>query len=279
MNSMLKPTWLIHDYDTTEFNQLKAALKFTETPYQEVIYKSSLDTLDKSNLPPLESCIVIHGSIQFVKALANQGFVYTPGAYGFSKETDCSNYYPKIPKECLLNYPYSLTTWAELKRSKEYFKKIFFNTSLFVRPNSGNKIFVGQNIYHYNWDENIKLIEDTSSVRDETLILVSNSKIIKPNEYRFAIIEKEVVTGSMYNWAKETSPEYPKETEELAKIVADQEWQLDGAYTCDIAFSPTGPKLIELNSFAAAGLYAMDKVKIVEAINKLAIKDYEEIYQ
>lgn len=274
----MKPTWLIHNYAQDEFDQIKAALETTNTPYQEVKYQSIMDNIDVSALPSAESCVVLYGSIQFVKAIAKLN-VYTPGAYGFSNKTDCANYYPKIPQKLLLNYPYAITTWAELKRSKEHFKKMFFNTALFVRPNSGNKVFPGQSIYHDQWDQTIKLIEDTSSVNDETFILVSNPKNIKSDEYRFVIVDKKVITGSKYNWAKECSLVYPENARELAQTIADQDWQLDSAYTCDIAITPVGPKVIELNSFSMAGLYASDRVLIVEAINETAMRDYNEIYE
>ena len=234
----MAPVWLIHNYAQDEFDALKSALEITNTAYQEITYTSTLDVLDKSTLPEIDSCTVVYGSIQLVKALAAQGFVYTPGAYGFSSKTDCAAYYPKIPQQYLLNYPYAITTWAELKRSKEHFKKMFHNTALFVRPNSGSKVFSGQSIYHDRWDETIKIIEDTSSVNDETFVLVSNPKNIKSDEYRFVIVNKKVISGSSYNWAKESSSEYPNDAKEMAQKIADLDWQLDTAYTCDIAITP-----------------------------------------
>jgi len=275
----MKPTWLIHNYAQDEFDKIKTALEITETPFQEVVYKNIMDAIDTSAIPKSDECVVVYGSIQFAKALAKHGLTYTPGAYGFSNKSDCTNYYPKIPKEYLLNYPYSITTWAELKRSKDHFKKMFFNTALFVRPNTGIKVFPGQSIYHERWDETIKLVEETSSVNDATLILVSNPKNIKEDEYRFVIVDKKVISGSKYNWSKETSPDFPKEAEEVAQIIADQEWQLDTAYTCDIAITPVGPKIIELNSFGCAGLYDVDRVKVVEAINKVALEEFKNIYE
>lgn len=275
----MKPIWLIHNYDQDDYDKLVEALNKTDTPYHTIEYKSILDQIDKDVLPKSDQCVILNGSIQFVNAMANQGNVYTPGAYGFSKKTDCSHYFTKIPKEYLLNFPYVLTTWAELKRSKEYYKDLFFNTQLFVRPNGGNKSFPGQGIYYCYWDETISEIEKTSGVTDETLLIIGNHKSIQKNEYRFVIVDKKVVTGSSYNWSKECSQEYPKEAEELAQKIADLDWQLDSAYTCDIAIAPTGPKLIELNSFSCAGLYACDRLKIVEAVNKVALKDHNDVYE
>jgi hypothetical protein len=276
----MKPTWLVHNYDQEEYEKLVEALVKTETPFQTIEYKNSLDTLDKSIMPKSDECVVVSGSIQFANRLKNQGLVYSPGLYGFSNKTDCSHYVPKIPIEYLLNFPYALTTWAELKRSKDYYKQLFFNTELFVRPNSGNKLFPGQGIYYSNWDETIEEIEKTSGITEESLILIAKHKAIKDKEYRFVIVDKKVVTGSMYNWSKESSPEYPKEAEELAQKIADLDWQLDSAYTCDIAMGNNiGPRLIELNSFSCAGLYSCDRVKIVEAINKVALRDYNEVYE
>jgi hypothetical protein len=275
----MKPIWLIHNYDQEEYEKLVEALVKTDTPFQEIEYKSVLDTFDKSSMPKTNECVVVHGSIQFVNRLRNQGFVYCPGAYGFSKNNNCSNYFPKIPKEYLLNFPYALTTWEELKRSKNYYKDLFFNTQLFVRPNKGTKLFPGQGIYYFMWDETISEIEKTSGITEESLVLIGNHKIIERNEYRFVIVDKKVISGSMYNWSKNNSPEYSKEAEDLAVKIAELDWQLDSAYTCDIAIAPNGPKVIELNSFSCSGLYECDRVKIIEAINKTALKDYNEIYE
>jgi hypothetical protein len=227
-------------------------------------------------LPNARNCIITYGSIQFTKALSKQ-CVYIPGAYGFSKDTDCSNYYSKIPAEYLLNYPYVFLTWAEIKRSQDFLVKTFEN-DLFVRPNSGSKVFPGQVIEYSAWNETIQIIESTSSVVDETLVLVAAKHIIEEDEYRFVIVDRKVVAGSKYNWNKECSEKYSVEAEALAQIIADQEWQLDTAYTCDIAMTTNGPKVLELNSFGCAGLYACDRVKIVDAINIAAVKDHTEIF-
>lgn len=275
----MKPIWLIQNYDQEEYEKLVEALVKTDTPFKTIEYKSMMDTIDVTSMPKTNECVVIYGSIQFVNRLKNQGLVYSPGAYGFSKQNNCSNYFPKIPKEYLLNFPYALTTWAELKRSKDYYKQLFFNTQLFVRPNKGTKAFPGQGIYYYMWDETIAEIERSSGVTEESLVLIGNHKNISKDEYRFVIVDKKVISGSMYSWDRKSADGYSKEAEELAQKIADLDWQLDSAYTCDIAIAPTGPKVIELNSFSSAGLYSCDRVKVIEAINKIALKDYNEIYE
>jgi len=272
----MQPKWLIQNYSQEEFDKIKSALELTKTPYQEVPYKSILDSIDKSLLPKTDECVIIYGSLQFVKALSKLGVVYTPGTYGLCN-TDCSVYMPKLPEEYLLNYPYLITSWEELKRSWAYYNTIYFE-SLFIKPNSGNKIFPGQTIPMQEWNDRVSLIEQTSNVVNETLVLVSERKIITENEYRFVIANKKVITGSMYNWDKDCSPIYPKEAEELAQKVADLEWQLDTIYTCDIAMSVDGPKVIELNSFSCAGLYDTDRHKIITTVNQIAVNDYDDVY-
>jgi len=273
----MKPTWLIHNYAQDEFDQIKAALDLTETPFQEIIYKNSFDKIDIASLPKNDECVVCYGSLQFASALKSN---YTPGFYGLSDKTECSQYMPNIPSEYLLNYPYIITSWAELKRSRTYYNSIFSWGGLFVKSNKGKKTFPGQVLRdtEVHWNADIKIVEDTSSVSDNTLVLVSKSATFDKGEYRFVIVNKKVITGSMYNWDKDSNSNYPKEAEELAQKIADLEWQLDTAYTCDIAMTQNGPKVIELNSFGCAGLYACDRVKIVNAINEMALSEYRDMH-
>ena len=63
--------------------------------------------------------------------------------------------------------------------------------------------------------------------------------------------------------------------DELAKHVAEMEWQPDRVYVLDLAYfkDKDEPKIIELNAFSSSGLYACDTYKIVEAVSIAALKE------
>jgi len=51
-------------------------------------------------------------------------------------------------------------------------------------------------------------------------------------------------------------------------------WQPDIAYACDVGIVNGSPKIIELNSFSSSGFYACDISKIIHAIDRVAIMEY-----
>jgi hypothetical protein len=87
----------------------------------------------------------------------------------------------------------------------------------------------------------------------------------------------EVVTGSEYRWDNvlDVRTDYPQSCWDLANKVAKHSWCPDIAYTCDVCLVDDEPKIVELNSFSSAGLYACDLEKTIDRINKIALKEYK----
>jgi hypothetical protein len=230
-----------------------------------------------------EDCVVVYGTYNFVRAL---GKGFTPGAFGVSDQTKCNIYMTYLPHDILLNQDFVMTSWGDFKRRKEFWYKIFDSKEVFIRPNSGAKSFTGTIIPKKDWDHEIRSMDTLTSVDNEQLILVCPPKEILA-EYRFVIADNEVIAGSRYSWndqlingdqyrANDTyikKQAIPSEAQALAQVVAGLDWQLDTCYTCDVALTVDGPKVVELNSFACAGLYDCDLKAIVTGINKAAIKD------
>ena len=276
----MKPLWLINNIDDKKA-PLIDAFKATGTDFKAFEFKNSHDTIDFPFEGTALRPVVLHGSKQFVEHIQkNYSDFVCPGAYGTHPEnTKCSEYYPHIPQDILFNKEYFFTTWAEFCRNYQFYFDLFKATALFIRPNSGFKTFAGQPIYLNNVEDQIATLDRCTGVWYNTLILISSFKAFQANEYRFVVVENEVITGSAYNWdTKANKPEYPRECWHIANIVAKGSWQLDTAYVCDVVITPEGPKVLELNSFSCAGMYACDRMKIVEAVNKLAIKDYLELH-
>lgn len=146
---------------------------------------------------------------------------------------------------------------------------------LFIRPNSGLKTFAGQRVTAADFDDHVSTLEQTSGVMPDTLILVSKLHDIQ-GEFRFVIADGKVVTGSEYRWdgKLDIRRDWPEECEALARQVAEHEWQVDIAYTCDVALTPDGPRIVELNGFSCAGMYACDLEKVVDAVSAAAWREY-----
>ena len=106
-------------------------------------------------------------------------------------------------------------------------------------------------------------------------------------EYRFIIVEGEVVSGAKYfdKYNMGTfEPYYNKpcthddiELIEYASALSKL-YQPDKAFTMDICKTDFGYRLLEINSFNCASMYGNNYSTVVEAINKLAIKEYNELF-
>jgi hypothetical protein len=73
------------------------------------------------------------------------------------------------------------------------------------------------------------------------------------SEYRFLVVDGEVVTGSQYKYAQS---------------MVDL-WNPNRAFAIDIALTKNGYKVIEINSINSAGFYHCDIGKFVNAINNM----------
>ncbi len=226
-------------------------------------------------------CVVTHGSIQFIKQLQRAGptagLWWTPGPYFNDNVKNFHKYAVHIGSFNLLNNHYILLPFKEfLLRLDSYLEK--YTHGVFIKPNSGMKEFTGKVLTIDNWETEIATMQQYEKVSDDSLVVISPA--LYPNdmngEFRYIIADGKVVTGSEYRWdnildvRRDTHPDADK----LAKKIAEQEWQADRVYVCDIMICGGLPFVIELNAFSSSGLYACDTNKIVEALSAAAWKEY-----
>jgi hypothetical protein len=185
----------------------------------------------------------------------------------------------------LLNEDYLMFGFNDLIRNKDKIIKYFDSFEIFIRPSNGYKTFAGQVINYSNFESELKNIKRYIG-EDNPLVLVSKCfKILE--EYRFIIVEGEVVSGAKYfdKYNMGTfEPYYNKpcvhddiELIEYASNLAKL-YQPDKAFTMDICKTYSGYRLLEINSFNCASMYGNNYSTVVEAINKLAIKEYNELF-
>ncbi len=157
-----------------------------------------------------------------------------------------------------------------------------------LRPVNDGKSFPGT---IFSWDEMVEWRDrvaaldgddnslTTLTVRD--LVVMSPLKTIYA-EFRFFVVRDMVITGSMYkrgdrvHYSSDVDPVVRDFAEMLTGQVArrrDEDQPITfvpaDAYCLDIALTPDGPKVIEINSINSAGFYACDMGLFVEAINTL----------
>lgn len=141
----------------------------------------------------------------------------------------------------------------------------------FMRPTMDSKAFAGE-ITDYaayaEWRKRVvELKEDVgSTLTGETLVLVCSLKEIL-REYRLWVVDKKVVTSSLYRiggrvrYDGNVDPDVIAFGTKMAEL-----WSPDRAYVLDVALTPEGFKIIEINSLNSSGLYACNVGLLVEAI-------------
>lgn len=248
-----------------------AGYEVFETKFEPFTRK--IETIPYSN----DECVVVYGSFNYVNLLSRSGYRFIPGAYGITSDTNCSYYIPLLSQEFILNNDYIMMSWGEFVRRKDFLVKLY-GEKLFVRPNSGFKTFSGFAFDTNEWDYEINTRQALTSVMHDTLVLISSCKEIY-SEYRFVIADRKIVTGSQYhqNGKLYESEIVDDDCKNFVLKVAENNWQLDTCYTCDVGLTSNGPKLIELNSFGCAGLYKCDLQKIAHSVSKAAIKDFYDV--
>ncbi len=221
-------------------------------------------------------CVVAYGSIEFLEALDSLNMGYIPSRYMEINALKCSHYLPNIPSEYLLNDNFIMLPYKEFKKNPNRIYDLYETNKLFVRPDSGLKTFAGTTIHIEDFDYEINSLENLTSVLPTTMILVSPIKKIE-KEYRILVGNRKVIAASQYK-VKDTvvmKEGAPVEAIKLAEKIICLSEQPDIVYTVDIAQTITGEyKVIELNSFSAAGLYHCNPEIVLKKVSKIAELEY-----
>ena len=122
-----------------------------------------------------------------------------------------------------------------------------------------------------NWLQSISVIEEEefTPLHKNTEIMISSAKEIWA-EYRMFIVNGQYVTGSQYkagNTVRGDSNVDPDIVEFTQQMV--DKWSPASAFVIDIARTPDGMKVIEINNINSAGFYEADVQKIIYAIDQL----------
>ena len=272
------PAWIVHagmHERSYEGSELVTALQSTGTKHWVLDYGLNTPLEVPEECDSHHYHLMVWGSLEFVRELRKK-ISGTLLLYGHTERTHWFSCVSNLSDLPFLSDDAFGLPWGVFKRSAERLRGCYGGERVFVRPNSGFKTFTGQTIGYDSWEEDVRSIEQTSSVMDETLVVTASAKEIL-GEFRFVVVDGRVVAGSEYRWdgKLDVRRDWPAECEGLAQRVAEHPWQLDSAYVVDVADTPDGPHIVELNSFCHAGLYASDVEAIVRAVNAVAEKEDE----
>ena len=168
-----------------------------------------------------------------------------------------------------------------VQRLGDYFDLSGFEGSnVFVRPVLDSKTFNGEVKSKYDfkdWQQTIKFMEefmtdelvDIPMLNADTIIAVASAKKIY-SEFRMFIVNRKIVTASQYQLGGEliTSADIDRRVYDFTHGMI-QTWIPASAFVMDIADTPDGLKVIEINNINSSGFYDADPQKIIMAIEEM----------
>ena len=198
---------------------------------------------------------------------------WTPGTYTNENFT-FEKWSEGFGKENILNSD------SIVARLGDYIDLSEFDDWVFVRPVLDSKTFTGEVKSKYDfkdWQQSIKFMDefmtdeliDIPMLNKDTIISVASAKKIY-SEYRLFIVNNKIVTGSMYQRGGEhiEDPYIEPHVIDFANQMLET-WVPASAYVLDIADTPDGLKVIEINNINSSGYYASDVQKIIMALEDM----------
>ena len=285
---MKKVKWIIDKYIFEEYeDKLATSIKNSGSDiyfYDEMKNLTFKEFIDKNFTE--KDVVVYHGSLQHGRTISHMP-IY-PATFMTIDNYECYKYYGWFGDN-LLNSEYTMMGLNDVLRNKNNIIGTYGRAfkGLFIRPSNGYKSFPGQLLDIQGFEESYNLlIKSYDGLDMDTLVLISSAQDIK-EEYRFIVVDGEVVSGALYMDEKNMGtykPYFDKECNDLVAFEFARKmtklYQPDKAYTIDVCKDMSGVyKLLEINSFNCASMYGCNYDKVVEATNKLAIKEYEDLFE
>lgn len=234
-------------------------------------YDVLLDTMERFNLDHV-LIKVVPFSRELIPEPKPQGNCVVMGSIGLGKAAVERHWYPG----CFTNDNFHYSKWQQHLGphlvSPDLAVCRFEDVpapqhEFFIRPCLDDKSFSGavmQPQEFLDWRDKVLALRDHYTTLDaNTEVAFGPVKQIY-REYRFFVLDGEVVTGSQYRLGPrvvinpEVSPVVLQFANEMVRT-----WQPDRAFALDIAETPDGLKVIEIGCFNGCGFYAADVQKLV----------------
>lgn len=237
---------------------------------------------------PENANVIAMGSIGFCRAIRLGRPGWAPGVWDNDRSVAMHAVHDVIGGR-FLNEHGRYYPWARIKQAPGL---IFdrFGGHVFLKPSVCNKRFDGCTVDIAVFDQfEESLTANGRAVPDDELILVAPS--YPPGsiraEWRFFVADGEVITGCQVrrDGKLDLQPECHVLAQQLAMNIARQKLGTDPVWVVDVCevggviqpntLMPRHEyearfKIVELNTFSAAGIYCVDYDKLIEAVNERA---------
>lgn len=223
--------------------------------------------------------VIFHGTHEGLRAFQKMARGLSPVGYCLYGTLSYAGYASHIGED-LLNADFIMLPVGEVRRRMRRDPEAFlapFGGSAFIRPNAVTKTFAARVLTPANGEIELRTLSAVEIIDDDVIAVLASEKPIS-FEFRFVIARGKVVAQSQYQYdgRLDIRTDVMPEARALADRIAAQEWQADTVYVCDVGLAGPDlvPKVIELNSFSCAGLYACDTVAIVDAVSRAAAAEF-----
>lgn len=261
----MTPHWVLQSnlFSEEGWTALVGALERLDFPYSMHRCVPFVGTLEPEP-PPIEAPVIVMGSYSMARHAPTYG--WKPGAW-------LDNLDFRIQREhwgdLMLNADAKCTTIDAFIGP--------IGGQCFVRPVDDTKGFTGTVFDQQGWqqfrDGVLRIAGDSSKPTVTPLdeIMVCSTKKIW-SETRTWVVDGRVVIASGYKIGTTKRYTAPSQIDgvitEYAQACVDC-WQPNAAFVLDVADTPEGLKILEINNINAAGLYRGDMLRLVSALATL----------
>lgn len=265
--------WVIEDgvfpENQDELSKLTQSTLVKYRPFDE----SKQLEVNKGLLPQKDdNKVIFYGSINLGRKLIKQGYawqIWLP-----DKVFDCSYWLPRFEKFCFN----TASIFSPFGLFSECLKSTKLNyCTIFVRPDSGYKLFDGQVVRQQERQNFLDSTKKEYNIFPEDMIMISLYGEID-KEFRFLIgnfdDENIIISGSQYisEGKVESSPDIPEECYDFVKDILAHANRIGynpaPAWTLDICYNGSY-WMLETGSFSSAGLYQCNMKNTVKQIEKI----------
>ena len=235
---------------------------------------------DKQVIPEFNMVepVVFYGSLNLAHKILNdkENFIGFPGVYYRPKHYNCSTYYTYFG-EHHVNGECAFMPWGEFVRRKGRLPFTDDDKSpVFVRPDSGSKLFTGTLIKDMkNFDREIAEITRYSPIEPTDMVVASRPNWII-DEYRLVVIGSEIITGSRYiSDGRLSSSRIDSDFSAwkyAEKVLSEVKWRPEEIFVLDICRTMEGFSVMEIGCFSCCGLYDCDIDIIVKRVSEEATR-------
>jgi hypothetical protein len=211
---------------------------------------------------------VFHGSLGNAARIAVE-LPWRPGAYCATDAFRCTRWYPRASPWLLHRRWASTTVEALVADPAAALRPIGSPDEFFVRPDSPLKPFSGRVLRRV--EASFKALDHGFYYDDASLPIVVTPVERVGREWRYVVVGGRVTAGSAYQAdGRAAAPD--DSAGDPWRFAADIASALDApeaVFVLDIGESDRGLRLIELNPFSGADLYACERSAIVRAVAEL----------